>query len=205
MSAGCRRSGSPHQGHALQTRITRSLWHREYAAEDRRLLYTCTRRTSSIALGCGSDAKRVARRPQVSDAGSLIRRHVAAELLWVARRGGRTACAARIIEGTMDALIEIDASREGAALISRDLASQDIEAGMGRDPPGSVSINSTAAGRKRDHRRRASGARRAGRWAPSGVILGLTQDRKARWAWDMMHPDMSGIPPRGRPGFAEAQ
>ena len=70
---------------------------------------------------------------------------------------------------------------------------------MGATPPGYVSINSPPT--------IVRGVAVTGhqvldgqdRWAPSGVIRGFDAvTGRLRWAWDMMHPDWTGYPPKGQ-------
>ncbi|HEX6604209.1 MAG TPA: membrane-bound PQQ-dependent dehydrogenase, glucose/quinate/shikimate family [Sphingomicrobium sp.] len=109
-------------------------------------------------------------------------------------------CAARIIEGTLDArLIAVDA-RTGRPCTGFGTNGQvDIKAGMGPVYPGLVSITSPPTivrgiavtghqvldGQQRD--------------APSGVIQGFDAvTGELKWAWDMMHPDWTKGPPPGQ-------
>jgi quinoprotein glucose dehydrogenase len=111
-----------------------------------------------------------------------------------------TPCAARIIEGTLDArLIAVDA-RTGKLCPDFGTNGQvDITAGMGSVYPGLVSITSPPTivrgivvtghqvldGQQRD--------------APSGVFQGYDAvTGELKWAWDMMHPDWTKGPPPGQ-------
>ena len=109
-------------------------------------------------------------------------------------------CAARVIEGTLDArLIAVDA-RTGRPCADFGAHGQvDAKIGMGNVPPGFVSINSPPT--------LVRGVLVVGhqvldgqdRWAPSGVIQGFDAvTGKLRWAWDMMHPEWNGYPPAGQ-------
>lgn len=110
-----------------------------------------------------------------------------------------TACAARIIEGTLDArLIAVDAQTGLPCSDFGQNGAVDITAGMGEVVPGMVSITSPPVivqgvivtghqvldGQKLD--------------APSGAIRGydvITGDLE--WAWDMARPDLTGMPEEG--------
>ncbi|HEY1146446.1 MAG TPA: membrane-bound PQQ-dependent dehydrogenase, glucose/quinate/shikimate family, partial [Allosphingosinicella sp.] len=110
-----------------------------------------------------------------------------------------TPCATRIIEGTLDGrLVAVDArtgrpcadfGRNGAA---------DIKIGMGDVYPGMVSITSPPTivrGVIVTGHQVLDGQQR---WAPSGVIQAYDAvTGQLRWAWDMMHPDRTGLPPEG--------
>ena len=118
----------------------------------------------------------------------------------VPRAAPDTACAARIIEGTLDArIIAVDA-RTGRPCADFGANGQvNITDGMGEAYPGMVSITSPPTivrgvvvtghqvldGQKRN--------------APSGVIKGYDAvTGELRWAWDMMHPDWTAAPPPGQ-------
>src|SRR5690606_22130695 len=110
-----------------------------------------------------------------------------------------TACAARIIEGTLDArLIAVDAQTGLPCSDFGQNGAVDITSGMGEVVPGMVSITSPPVivqgvivtghqvldGQKLD--------------APSGAIRGydvITGDLE--WAWDMARPDLTGMPEEG--------
>ncbi len=111
-----------------------------------------------------------------------------------------TPCATRIILGTLDArIIAIDA-RNGRRC--RDFGANgqvSITEGMGTVPDGFISITSPPT--------IVRGVIVTGhqvldgqdRWAPSGVIQAYDAvTGKMRWAWDMMHPERSGPPPKGQ-------
>ncbi|CAN5412946.1 membrane-bound PQQ-dependent dehydrogenase, glucose/quinate/shikimate family [soil metagenome] len=111
-----------------------------------------------------------------------------------------TLCATRIVAGTLDARIVAVDARTGAPCSGFGNNGQvDIKAGMGNVPPGFVSINSPPT--------IVRGVIVTGhqvldgqdRWAPSGVIQGYDAvTGKLRWAWDMMRPDISAMPPAGQ-------
>jgi quinoprotein glucose dehydrogenase len=111
-----------------------------------------------------------------------------------------TACASRIIEGTMDSrLLEVDALTGKPCVEFNGTGQQDTKIGMGWVPPGSAGINSAPPVVK--------GIIVVGhqildgqcRCAPSGVMQGFdAKTGKLAWAWDMQHPDWNGYPPKGQ-------
>jgi quinoprotein glucose dehydrogenase len=111
-----------------------------------------------------------------------------------------SACAARIIEGTLDGrLIAVDA-RTGRLCADFGANGQvDIKAGMGPVFPGLVSITSPPTivrGVIVTGHQVLDGQQRN---APSGVIQGFDAvTGELRWAWDMMHPDWNKEPPPGQ-------
>jgi quinoprotein glucose dehydrogenase len=111
----------------------------------------------------------------------------------------RGACAARIIEGTLDGrLIAVDAATGKPCAGFGNNGQVDITLGMGETPPGYVSITSPPAivqGVVVTGHQVLDGQRRD---APSGVIQAYDAVTGAlRWAWDMDQPQRSGAPPRG--------
>jgi quinoprotein glucose dehydrogenase len=108
-------------------------------------------------------------------------------------------CAARILEGTLDArLIAVDAKTGRPCADFGQNGSVDLTVGLGETVPGWYAVTSpptivrgivvTGAqvfdGQSED--------------APSGVIRGYDAvTGKLAWAWDMGHPDRSGAPPDG--------
>src|SRR5690606_30788508 len=106
-------------------------------------------------------------------------------------------CATRIIEGTLDArLVAVDARTGKPCADFGDNGQVDITVGMGDVSPGMVSITSAPTivrGVVVTGHQVLDGQRR---WAPSGVIQGFDAiTGELRWAWDMMRPDRSGLPP----------
>ncbi|GAA3919887.1 membrane-bound PQQ-dependent dehydrogenase, glucose/quinate/shikimate family [Luteimonas lutimaris] len=109
------------------------------------------------------------------------------------------ACATRIIEGTLDArLVAVDARTGQPCTDFGDNGQVDITVGMGDVSPGMVSITSAPVivrGVVVTGHQVLDGQRR---WAPSGVIQGFDAvTGELRWAWDMMRPDRTGLPPAG--------
>ena len=111
-----------------------------------------------------------------------------------------TPCAARIIEGTLDArIIAVDA-RTGRPCVDFGTNGQvNITDGMGPAYPGLVSITSPPTivrGVVVTGHQVLDGQQRN---APSGVIKGFDAvTGELRWAWDMMHPDWTKEPPPGQ-------
>jgi quinoprotein glucose dehydrogenase len=109
-------------------------------------------------------------------------------------------CAARIIEGTLDArLIAVDARTGRPCADFGSNGQVDIKAGMGPVYPGMVSITSPPTivrGVVVTGHQVLDGQMRN---APSGVIQGFdARTGQLRWAWDMMHPDWTTGPPPGQ-------
>ena len=109
------------------------------------------------------------------------------------------ACAARIIEGTLDSrLIAVDAATGQPCQGFGQGGAVDIKAGMGDVFPGMVSITSPPTivrGVIVTGHQVLDGQERS---APSGVIQGFDAVTGAlRWAWDMTRPDLTGLPPTG--------
>ena len=114
--------------------------------------------------------------------------------------GAPGACTDRIIEGTLDGrLIAVSAETGKPCADFGDHGQVDITRGMGETPPGYVAITSAPTivrGVVVTGHQVLDGQRR---WAPSGVILGYDAvSGKLRWAWDMVHPERSGLPPPGK-------
>jgi quinoprotein glucose dehydrogenase len=108
-------------------------------------------------------------------------------------------CKRRILEGTLDArLIALDA-KDGKPCADFGVNGEvSLLTGMGRVHPAMVAVTSPPTiirgvavlghqvldGQRRD--------------APSGVIRGFDAlTGKLRWAWDMLRPDLKGVPPEG--------
>nr|WP_231736694.1 membrane-bound PQQ-dependent dehydrogenase, glucose/quinate/shikimate family [Sphingobium sp. CCH11-B1] len=164
-------------------------------------LYVCTPKNIVLALDPATGRQRWRFDPKVSDE-AIPYTAACRGVSYFAVPGAdaATACASRIIFGTLDArLFAIDA-RTGrrCAGFGRN-GETDTKIGMGSTPPGYVSINSPPT--------IVRGVIVTGhqvldgqdRWAPSGVIRGFDAvTGRLRWAWDMMHPDWNGYPPKGQ-------
>src|SRR3546814_5073274 len=104
------------------------------------------------------------------------------------------ACARRIIFGTLDArLFALDAATGRPCQDFGTNGQVDTKIGMGRTPPGYVSINSPPTivrGIVVTGHQVLDGQ---SRWAPSGVIRGYDAITGQRaWAWDQVNPDRKG-------------
>ncbi|MCS6627481.1 membrane-bound PQQ-dependent dehydrogenase, glucose/quinate/shikimate family [Roseibacterium beibuensis] len=109
------------------------------------------------------------------------------------------ACAARIIEGTLDGrLIAVDARTGRPCADFGTNGAVDIKVGMGEVIPGMVSITSAPTivrGVIVTGHQVLDGQYNE---APSGVIQGFDAvTGELRWAWDMTRPDLTGRPPEG--------
>ena len=164
-------------------------------------LYLCTPKNIMIALDPATGKEKWRFDPKVPDE-AIPYTAACRGVVYYATPGAAAGapCAARVIEGTLDArLIAVDA-RNGKPCADFGANGQvDAKAGMGKVPPGFVSINSPPT--------LVRGVLVTGhqvldgqdRWAPSGVIQGFDAvTGKLRWAWDMMHPDWNGAPPAGQ-------
>jgi len=164
-------------------------------------LYVCTPKDMVIALDPTSGKERWRYDPKVSD--EYIPYTAACRgvsYYAVPNVPGDSACATRIIVGTLDArLIAIDAKSGAVCDGFGDHGMVDTTIGIGEHEPGMYSITSAPTivrgvvvtghqvldGQKRD--------------APSGVILGYDAvDGHLRWSWDMVKPDQTGLPPQGQ-------
>jgi len=109
------------------------------------------------------------------------------------------ACATRVIEGTLDGrIIAVDAKTGKPCAEFGDNGQVDIKKGMGETPPGYVAITSPPVivqGVVVTGHQVLDGQ---ARYEPSGVIQGYDAvTGKLVWAWDMMKPDLNGLPPDG--------
>ncbi|WP_454854663.1 membrane-bound PQQ-dependent dehydrogenase, glucose/quinate/shikimate family [Rhizobium binxianense] len=179
---------------------------RTYGAETTPLkvgdtLYLCSAKNIMIALDAATGKERWRYDPKVPDENIPYTAACRGVAYYAAPSADASqACAARIIEGTLDArLIEVDA-RTGTPCSGFGAGGQvDTSDGIGENAPGMFSITSAPTvvrgvivtghqvldGQKRD--------------APSGVIQGYDAvTGQMRWAWDMMQPDRSGPPPQGQ-------
>lgn len=161
-----------------------------YTAACRGVAYYATPPTSNTDSKPSSSSKD---HELVADSGASqpMRSHIAAAA------GVLGACDKRIIEGTLDGrLIAVDADTGKPCADFGQQGQVDITRGMGETPPGYVAINSAPTivrGVVVTGHQVLDGQRR---WAPSGVILGYDAiTGELRWAWDMVHPERSGMPP----------
>lgn len=177
-----------------------------YGAEDTPLkvgntLYLCTPKNVMIALDSATGEQRWRHDPNVPDKAIPYTAACRGVVYYtVPGMAPDQPCAARVIEGTLDArLIAVDAQSGKPCAEFGKNGEADIKPGMGNVPWGYVSINSPPT--------LVRGVLVVGhqvldgqdRWAPSGVIEGFdARTGQLRWAWDMMHPDWSGYPPAGQ-------
>lgn len=164
------------------------------------MLYVCTPKNIVLALDPATGRQRWRFDPRVpDDAIPYTAACRGVSYFAVPGAAAGSACATRIIYGTLDArLFALDA-RTGARC--NDFGSNgevDTKIGMGPTRPGYVSINSPPSiirGVVVTGHQVLDGQ---DRWAPSGVIRGFDAvTGRLRWAWDMMHPDWDGYPPTG--------
>ncbi|HYE45761.1 MAG TPA: membrane-bound PQQ-dependent dehydrogenase, glucose/quinate/shikimate family [Caulobacter sp.] len=169
-------------------------------------VYLCSGRNILFALDARTGAQRWRYDPKVSDAWipyTAACRGVAYHE--VAAAPGQAAdptaaCAARIIEGTLDGrLIAVDA-RTGRPCEGFGVGGAvDIKVGMGEVFPSMVSITSPPTivrGVIVTGHQVLDGQSNT---APSGVIQGFDGvTGQLRWAWDMTRPDLTGRPPEGQ-------
>ncbi|GAA0335923.1 membrane-bound PQQ-dependent dehydrogenase, glucose/quinate/shikimate family [Sphingomonas oligophenolica] len=164
-------------------------------------LYLCSAKNIMLALDAGTGRQKWRFDPQVPD--KWIPYTAACRgVVYYAVPGAAvgSACAQRILEGTLDArLIEVDALTGKPCADFGTNGQVDAKIGMGKVYPGLVSINSpptVVRGIAVVGHQVLDGQER---WAPSGVIQGFdVVSGKLRWAWDMMHPDWNGAPPPGQ-------
>ena len=153
-------------------------------------IVTADAETAEAGIDAGGDP---AVAPEaIDDAGSLTSRPATP-------LADNAPCATRIIEGTLDArLIAVDARTGRPCADFGDNGQVDITVGMGDVLPAMVSITSPPViirGVVVTGHQVLDGQRR---WAPSGVIQGFDAiTGELRWAWDMMRPDRTGLPPPG--------
>jgi quinoprotein glucose dehydrogenase len=163
-------------------------------------LYLCSAKNILIALDPATGRERWRMDPQVADEAIPYTAACRGVSYFVAPGAAPGApCATRIIEGTLDArLIAVDA-RTGRRCEDFGAAGQvSIKEGMGASAPGMVSITSAPTivrGVIVTGHQVLDGQMRH---APSGVIQGYDAvTGKLLWAWDMVRPDRSGLPPAG--------
>jgi quinoprotein glucose dehydrogenase len=164
-------------------------------------LYLCSATNILIALDPATGRQRWRYDPQVEDAWipyTAACRGVAYYAVPDAETG--SACAERIIEGTLDGrLIAVDARTGQPCAEFGANGAVDVKRGMGRVAPGMVSITSPPTivrGVIVTGHQVLDGQARS---APSGVIQGFDAVTGAkRWAWDMLNPEWTGDPPAGQ-------
>jgi quinoprotein glucose dehydrogenase len=164
-------------------------------------MYLCTARNIIIALDPATGDERWRYDPQIDDEDipyTAACRGVTYHALPEPPVSGN--CATRIVEGTLDGrLVAVDASTGEPCDGFGNGGQVDIKRGMGDVSPGMVSITSPPVivrGVIVTGHQVLDGQKRM---APSGVIQGfdlITGD--LRWAWDMVRPDITGLPPEGQ-------
>lgn len=198
---GLRRAWTYHTGDMPEGDPSKS----KYGAETTPLkvgdtLYLCSATNILIALDPATGKQRWRYDPQVGDEWipyTAACRGVAYHA--VPRAAVDSACATRIIEGTLDGrLIAVDARTGRPCADFGSNGAVDIKRGMGGVAPGMVSITSPPTiirGVIVTGHQVLDGQKRS---APSGVIQGFDAVTGAkRWAWDMVHSDWTGDPPAG--------
>jgi len=165
------------------------------------LLYTCTAKNVIIALDAATGKPVWRVDPHVPDAW-IPYTTACRGVVWykVPGAAANSPCASRIIEGTLDSRLRaVDAITGKACTDFNGTGQQDTKIGMGWVSPGSASINSAPTivkGIVVVPHQILDGQCRC---APSGVIQGFdARSGKLAWAWDMMHPDWTGYPPKGQ-------
>lgn len=109
-------------------------------------------------------------------------------------------CAARIVEGTLDGrLIAVDARNGRPCADFGENGQVDYKRGMGPVDPGMVATTAPPVVAEGviviNHQVRDN----VDLTAPSGVIQGFDAETgELVWAWDMMHPEWTGMPPEGQ-------
>lgn len=161
-------------------------------------LYICTGMNIMMALDAATGAEKWRYNPQVQPE-SIPYGATCRGVAYHAEPETNGACAARIIEGTLDArLIAVDAE---TGLPCADFGTNgmvDLNEGMGETAPGWYAVTSPPTIVRGVAVVGAQVSDNQHRDAPSGVIRGydaLTGD--LLWAWDMANPELTGMPPEG--------
>jgi quinoprotein glucose dehydrogenase len=164
-------------------------------------LFICTAKNILISINVVSGKEEWRFDPKVSDAvaraGAICRGVAYFETTDNARAS--QLCAARIIEGTLDArLIAVDAKTGKPCSDFGDNGSVDLTDGLGETAPGWYGVTSPPVVVRGIVVVGARVLNNQAEDAPSGVIRGYNAiTGKLAWAWDMGHPDRSGAPPAG--------
>lgn len=109
------------------------------------------------------------------------------------------ACSERIVSGTLDGrIVEVDAQTGKPCIDFGNQGEVDIKEYMGKTPSGFVAITGVPVivkGVIITGHQVLDGQKR---YAPSGVIKGFdVQTGELLWAWDMVKPNISKLPPKG--------
>jgi quinoprotein glucose dehydrogenase len=176
---------------ALDARTGEQRWRFDPKVADKSIPYTAACR--------GVAYYEVPRGPEIIDAAGAAAGAAAVADAATLDSPADPSCDKRIIEGTLDGrLIAVDAQTGQPCRDFGNNGQVDITIGMGDTPPGYVSITSPPAivrGVIVTGHQVLDGQRR---YEPSGVIQGYDViTGKLRWAWDMLNPDRSGLPPEG--------
>jgi quinoprotein glucose dehydrogenase len=164
-------------------------------------VYLCSSRNIIIALDAATGEERWRHDPQVSNENIPYTAACRAVAYYAAPQANvADGCRERIIEGTLDGRLIAVNARTGERCVGFGENGQvSITDGMGEVVPGMVSITSAPTivrgvivtghqvldGQTLD--------------APSGVIQAYDAiTGEMRWAWDMTHPDWTGMPPEGQ-------
>ena len=164
-------------------------------------LYLCSAKSILISLDAASGKERWRYDPKVADKAIPYTAACRGVAYYVVPDMQATeACATRVIEGTLDArLVAVDAQTGRPCPGFGRNGNVDTTVGMGKSAPGMVSITSPPTivrGVLITGHQILDGQMR---WAPSGVIQGFDAvTGELRWAWDMMRPDITGLPPEGQ-------
>lgn len=164
-------------------------------------LYLCSGRNRLFALDAATGRQKWTYDPQVAD--EYIPYTAACRgVTYHARADADPAqpCAAKIIEGTLDGrIIAVDAATGRPCPGFGTNGAVSITQGMGDPFPGMVSITSppvVVRGIIVTGHQVLDGQRR---WNASGVIQGFdVETGELRFAWDMMRPDITTLPPEGQ-------
>lgn len=188
---------------ALDASSGQQLWRFDPKVQTQSIPYTAACRGVAFYATPAPAAVAVTHEPAISVAADENSQAVSAPLQTMpshiaAAPGAPGACDRRIIEGTLDGrLIAVNADTGKPCADFGQQGEVDITQGMGETPPGYVAITSAPTivrGVVITGHQVLDGQRR---WAPSGVILGYDAiTGNLRWAWDMVNPDRSGMPPK---------
>ncbi len=164
-------------------------------------LYLCSARNRLFALDARTGEQKWTYDPQVSD-DDIPYTAACRGVAYYQSAGADPAqpCAARIIEGTLDGrLVAVDTRTGQPCQDFGTNGSVSIKQGMGDPYPGMVSITSPPVivrGVVVTGHQVLDGQKR---WNASGVIQGFDAvTGELRFAWDMMRPDLTGLPPEGQ-------
>ncbi|MFN7129756.1 MAG: PQQ-binding-like beta-propeller repeat protein, partial [Brevundimonas sp.] len=163
-------------------------------------VYLCSARNKLFALDAATGQQKWAYDPQVADE-NIPYTAACRGVTYHVRADAQPAqpCATKIIEGTLDGrIIAVDGQTGRPCPAFGQNGAVDIKRGMGDPYPGMVSITSPPVivrGVIVTGHQVLDGQKR---WNASGVIQGFdVETGELRFAWDMMRPDRTGLPPEG--------